>query len=173
MSIITGIRSTGIITCECGQHIEIEMPLFGTRHHRCPDCQKDHSVWTRTPGYEEIFDLFGFRLFLDWDGQLMVESETEVPEQVRKWLHQHQGVIRIRFENQRKKAVSVYVGGSMNGQTHSMYSAYRGFCVHEHIGRKHWETYRFQTDGDLRLFYVGRSTSQKNAKAGKYLQVES
>ncbi len=167
----TAISSIGTITCpECGVPNEIQMGDdrgFAT-------CSCGRRLRYRHHYSEPIsaLEVCGYRLSVDYDGALLVDSDGELPEEVREWLFFNQCELRSTIEYAGKAARACYIGGSKDGERHG-----RGIrrrygqieSVHVHIGRAHWETHEFRDRNDPRLFSVGRSTSKAKAKQGVFV----
>ncbi|KKN88408.1 hypothetical protein LCGC14_0249710 [marine sediment metagenome] len=167
----TAIPSTGTITCpECGVPNEIQMG--DDRGFATCSCGKRLRCRHHYPEPIGALEACGYRLSVDWDGGLLVDSDDEPPEEVRKWLFFNQCELRSTIEYVGKAARACFMGGSKNGERHG-----RGIRprygqiepVHVHIGRSHWETYEFRDRNDPRLFFVGRSTSKAKAKQGVFV----
>ena len=168
----TSISKTGCVECRiCGSpnEIDIDRPLGYAR------CECGHVLQYGQPKatLREAFALFGYTLSVDYDGELFVESEEDVPEGVRQWLFDHQGEIRERFKFARRKAQAQFIGGSMNNKRHGHYGCPWEKSVYIHVARAHWEVYEFRGDHDLRLWFVGRATSKAKARRRCFVKVDS
>lgn len=163
------IPPKGQVECsKCGEKTTVEIASrTGYARCACGNCLgygQNRATWV------EVFSLFGLDLSVDFDGQLIVASETEPSRDVLKWLFHHQGQLREAIENAGRDSRRVFVGGSRNGERHG--TPFRnGDRVHIHIGRADWETYEYRGHTDPRLFFVGRARSR--AKARKALFVKS
>ncbi len=164
----TAIPTTGYITCpSCDAECEAEI-TNRTLYHKC-GCGK--LLYKRQPPtlIMDILGLFGYGVSIDWDGALLIESEAELPDNLRAWLFEHQGELRSSIEFKGRVARAIYLGGTKDGERHHYYHYHLNPFVYVHIARAHWETYKMKQRNDPRLFYVGRSTSKAKAKRGEYV----
>ncbi len=142
-------NETGLFRCACGKTL---------RHRQC------------SPSVTELLSLFGYRLSVDYDGALLVDSASDMPVDLFDWFFNHQADLRSGIERDGRVARACYIGGSKAGEKHHHYSMYRMGPVYIHVARAHWETYEFRSKGDSRLYFVGRSTSKRKAKQGAFVQ---
>lgn len=179
--VTTPIRSYGIIECpECDAEIRFELDQQQGRLN-CPDCGYKGAEWGQESiTIEGLLALFGYLLTVDFDGQLLVESEQPLPKKLVNWLFEHQGELRHHFDVYRYRNLATYVGGTMNGHRHGGPSLDANCRHHVHLGRAHWETYeqrgpKYGPIGkrDPRLFFLGRATSEAKARAGEFVAAAS
>jgi hypothetical protein len=150
--------------CECGESFVVT----NVTGSRCK-CGKFNETPMRTPGYSEIFALFGFHIHQDIDGDLFIESDQQVPVNVIQWLKKHQGTIRTRMDCMRRRALRIFIGGSLNGKAYATFCLCVGERKHMQIGPRHWETYERRDMIDERLYFVGRATSKEKAKRSRFV----
>lgn len=174
MAYRTGIDTTGSMKCpNCGDVNVVEI-RGRSGFTRCQTCDMYLSWSTPIWSGFDVLALFGYALALDYDGQLIVESEEPLPAHVRDWLFRHQGSLRETLEFKGRRARAVFVGGSLNGQLHD-----RGGCepkgsrIVRRIGPRHWEVYVCRESQDPRRYYVGRTTSEAKAKRGEFSEAEN
>jgi len=168
---ITAVSTEGIITCSCRSEVAVSM-IESFVLCQCDVCGRRHRISSPRVEPLDFLERIGFRLFLDYDGQLLVESESEIPAELSKYIFQHQGSFRGTLQHRNREKLSVYIGGSLNGQEHHHGYSYHKARIVEKIGPKHWEAYEYRQVRDPRLFYAGRSTSEKKAKTGQFIPEE-
>ncbi len=169
----TAIEATGKITChKCG----VDHVLAMGDDMECARCVCGEILRYRHrhPSPLSALEVCGYKLSVDYDGALLVDSPGDLPEELREWLFACQCELRGVIEYVGKAARACFVGGTKAGQRHRQGIGHRygaldtPVCVH--IGRAHWETYKFHGRDDPRLFYVGRSTSKAKAKQGCFVK---
>lgn len=163
------IPTHGSIECHrCKSKVTISMT---SRWYRavCETCGRNLSNNHRSSNVFAIFEAMGITFDMDWDGQLLVESEEPVPGKLRHVIFLIQHELLYRLQQQGRRAQAMFVGGSLAGQSHNQPSA----PYLHHQGRAHWEVYEYRNEQrDPRLYYVGRATSRKKARNGQFVPSE-
>lgn len=116
----------------------------------------------------EVLRAFGIEVTQDFDGQLILRTEDELSEKVGRFVYRNQYAFKQRLANIRAAAQQIYIGGSLAGRSHA-YWRNAGLII-EKIGKGHWEAYESRDFEDMRLYYVGRATSQQKAKRRQWVQ---
>jgi hypothetical protein len=164
------IRDVIDVDCECGHAVPIKLndsyPLA-----QCQNCKEFVKVRVplTDPDAVELLECFGITVTVDYDGQLILHSD-EIPDVVGQFVFRNQVAIKKRFERIRARSQQMFVGGSLAGKGHQYGRICEGHAVNERICKGHWETYESRDYSDPRLYFVGRSTSEKNAKARKFVK---
>lgn len=164
-----------------------EYPIRDTITVECQACQSDVQItldshapaslckcgeFVAAPALSAIIDpievllAFGVEVTQDFDGQLILRTEDELSEEVGRFVFRNQYAFKQRLAVIRSKAQQIYIGGSLAGQSHS-YWRNAGLII-EKIGKGHWEAYESRDFEDMRLYYVGRATSQQKAKKREF-----
>ena len=159
------VNQQGSIECQCGTDIVVEMNARAL-HVKCEGCEQPYFPRFKNPTWQQLLEILGVSLHLDYDGQLIARFENWVPEGVENWLFQCQADIREELEHTARKERAIYIGGTMANQRHHYCRGWRnGAKIYQHIGRAHWEVYEFRGRNDPRLYFVAKTTSKKKAKA--------
>lgn len=90
-----------IVYCTCGteMHFRVGRPDLSL-DAKCPSCDEGLSIVTaKSLDFIDIFNLFGIQLSVDYDGQLISESESEIPNNVKEYLFRHQYIIQTFIES--------------------------------------------------------------------------
>ena len=162
------ITQTAMLTCgKCGAETPISMDrsLISVK---CSSCGLQIRYVAPRITALEVLSAFGLELGLDYDDQIVLHTDItddeEVPEFVLQLVFFHQTQFLQELISKRRRTLSVYIGGSLHGTQHP--HRRNCDCVHEKVAHAHWETYEFR--GDERLWFVGKTTSEKKARQGKY-----
>ena len=117
------------------------------------------------PDTLKFLRMLGFKFYLDFDEQLVIEEPGDVLEMSRiMWIvDQCRDRIKQTVQHLAKRDMEQFVGGPFNGQRHdkSWYCCHRE--VAKRIGPRQWAAHRLVKDG--RAFFVGITTSEKKARA--------
>jgi hypothetical protein len=106
---------------------------------------------------------FGLRCSIeDADGEdLAIEVSDISAADLRAVLRTYRDAILTRFHVQRRRALTIFVGGPENGKHHGHYG--EGCVLPIHCGRAKWAAYRIGDDG-LRAWFCGYATSRAKAR---------
>lgn len=157
-------------TCKCGRVVSIEICYYASELCECGEMIFPRFGSSSEDSVERLLSIIGIDLTIDFDGQLMVSSETDISQDVLNFIYHNQIHIRKRFERRRMKAQQMFVGGSLGGKSHTHGNVGAKQVVIERIGKGHWEVYESRDRSDPRLYFMGRSTSENNARKRKFVK---
>lgn len=157
-------------TCKCGRVVSIEIDQYGSELCECGEMIFPRFGLGNENPLEKLLEIIGVHLSIDFDGQLIASSYEEIRHDVLAFLYHNQLPLRHKFERRRMKAQQMFVGGSLAGKPHTHGNVSAKHVVIERIGKAHWEVYESRDWADPRLYFMGRSTSEKNAKERKFVK---
>lgn len=136
----------------------------GSRWWHCrrgPPCFNGLTVM-RYVSQLEVLRALGIELSLDWDDQLILRAPSRIEyDEIKKVAEKYNDVFIHDLQGERRRALSVCVGGPKNGQRHGWSGAWNKIhCVNVH--RACWAVYEIQDDG--RAFFRGYAKSRKKAR---------
>jgi hypothetical protein len=130
----------------------------------------------------DVFTGLGYRFSLDFDDEVLVEQPEELDRsKLNELIEQSMWQIQCRLKSKQRKQLSVFVGGPLAGKTHKGSSRLDGKMFVK-LGPKRWAVYQHamqpvagvgQAVGDdPRLYFRGTSTSERNAREGRYIEAK-
>jgi len=108
----------------------------------------------------------GFEFGIDWDGQLIIEyPETISLEKTVNLVKKYENGIKTRLHFEGQKVKRVYVGGPFNGKPY-YHGGFPNQLLCHHVKRGEWLVYMVKSHNDPRAWFLGKTSSKKNAKNG-------
>jgi hypothetical protein len=128
----------------------------------------------------EIFEAAGYRFSLDFDDEVLIDAPEQINrEQLEAVIQKALYGIQCRLRTMRTRGLQVFVGGPLSGQRHGDNIRMDGRMLVK-LGPKQWACYRreivelgegrYTCSEDPRQYFQGMATSERNAKAGKYIE---
>lgn len=130
----------------------------------------------------DVLTSLGYRFSLDFDDEVLVERPDELDRsKIDELIERSMWQIQCRLKNQRRKGLSVFVGGPLAGRSHKGSGRLDG-KLFVNVGPKQWAVYQhelqpvagigFAVGDDPRLYFRGLATSERNARQGRYIEAK-
>jgi hypothetical protein len=127
---------------------------------------KKMKSWGGLPFDIDFLREIGIEIGQDWDGELIIEYPSDIPQRMRDLIEEFGEEIKKRLHHEGIHARESFVGGPLSGKRYyNWIQPNKPFCYH--VKRKEWAIYMVKSHDDPRAWFIGTATSKKNGKLMK------